>query len=122
MSEFFIVADLRWGPFAAVARGGGPPAGSSGVLSLSPSEPAGAADRVRIVRARVIIAVLAAILLAGRPMSAQRYASLAGHVLDTSGGGIAGAVVTVTNQDTGFRRSAESETGGAYAVVPLEAG
>jgi hypothetical protein len=75
-----------------------------------------------MMRARVVIAVLAAILLAGRPVAAQRYASLAGHVLDTSGGGIAGAVVTVTNQDTGFRRSAESETGGAYAVVPLEAG
>jgi hypothetical protein len=68
------------------------------------------------------MAVLAAIFMAGQPVAAQHYASLAGHVLDTSGGGIAGAVVTVTNQETGFRRSAESEIGGAYAVSPLEAG
>jgi len=68
------------------------------------------------------MAVVGAILMAGQPVAAQRYAGLAGHVLDTSGGGIAGAVVTVTNQDTGFRRVAESETGGAYAVSPLEAG
>jgi len=68
------------------------------------------------------MAVLGAILVAGQPVAAQRYASLAGHVLDTSGGGISGAVVTVTNQETGFRRNAESEIGGAYAVSPLEAG
>ena len=74
------------------------------------------------MRVGVPVAVLAAILVAGEPVAAQHYASLAGHVLDTSGGGISGAVVTVTNQDTGFRRSAESEVGGAYAVAPLEAG
>ena len=73
------------------------------------------------MRVGVPVAVLAAILVAGAPVAAQHYASLAGHVLDTSGGGISGAVVTVTNQDTGFRRSAESEVGGAYAVAPLEA-
>jgi hypothetical protein len=74
------------------------------------------------MRAGGLMAVLGAILVAGQPVAAQRYASLAGHVLDSSGGGIAGAVVTVTNQETGFRRSAESEVGGAYAVSPLEAG
>jgi len=74
------------------------------------------------MRAGGLMAVLGAILVAGQPVAAQRYASLAGHVLDTSGGGIAGAVVTVTNQETGFRRSAESEADGAYAVSPLEAG
>jgi hypothetical protein len=74
------------------------------------------------MRAGGLMAVLGAILVAGQPVAAQRYASLAGHVLDTSGGGISGAVVTVTNQETGFRRSAETEIGGAYAVSPLEAG
>ena len=68
------------------------------------------------------MAVLGAIFMAGQPVAAQRYASLAGHVLDTTGGGISGAMVTVTNQETGFRRSAESEIGGAYAVSPLETG
>jgi hypothetical protein len=74
------------------------------------------------MRVGVPLAVLAAILVAGEPVAAQHYASLAGHVLDSTGGGISGAVVTVTNQDTGFRRSAESELGGAYVVAPLEAG
>jgi hypothetical protein len=74
------------------------------------------------MRAGGLMAVLGAIFMAGQPMAAQRYASLSGHVLDTSGGGIGGAVVTITNQETGFRRSAESEIGGAYAVSPLEAG
>ena len=69
-----------------------------------------------------LIAVLGAVLVGGQPVAAQRYASLTGHVLDTSGGGISGAVVTVTNQDTGFRHSAESEVGGAYLVGPLEPG
>jgi len=74
------------------------------------------------MRAGGLMAVVGAIFVAGQPMAAQHYAALAGHVLDTSGGGISGAVVTVTNQESGFRRSAESETGGAYAVSPLEAG
>ncbi len=74
------------------------------------------------MRAGGLMAVLGAIFVAGQPVAAQRYTSLAGHVLDTSGGGISGAVVTVTNQETGFRRSAESEIGGAYAVSPLETG
>jgi hypothetical protein len=74
------------------------------------------------MRAGGLMAVLGPFSVAGQPVAAQRYASLAGHVLDTSGGGISGAVVTVTNQETGFRRSAESEIGGAYAVSPLEAG
>ncbi len=69
-----------------------------------------------------LMAVLGAIFMAGQPVAAQHYSSLAGHVLDTSGGGIAGAVITVTNQETGFRRSVESEVGGAYAVSPLETG
>ncbi|MGD0669312.1 MAG: carboxypeptidase regulatory-like domain-containing protein [Bryobacteraceae bacterium] len=74
------------------------------------------------MRAGSLMAVLGAIFVAGQPVAAQRFASLAGHVLDTSGGGISGAVVTVTNQETGFRRSVESDIGGAYAVSPLEAG
>ena len=82
----------------------------------------GPADRVEVMRGGGLMAVLGAIFVAGQPVAAQRYTSLAGHVLDTSGGGISGAVVTVTNQETGFRRSAESEIGGAYAVSPLEAG
>ena len=56
------------------------------------------------------------------PAAAQAYAALAGHILDTSEAGIAGALITVVNQDTGFRRATESELGGGYAIGSLEAG
>jgi hypothetical protein len=42
--------------------------------------------------------------------------------LDVTGAGITAAKVTVINQKTGFRRSTESEPGGAYAVTSLEPG
>ncbi len=50
---------------------------------------------------------------------AQRYADLYGRVLDVSEGGIGLASITVVDQDTGFRRSAESQPGGAYSVGGL---
>ena len=74
------------------------------------------------MRAGGVTAVVAAMLMAGQPMAAQHYASLSGHVLDTSGGGISGATVTLTNQEAGFRRSAATEIDGAYTVNPLEPG
>src|ERR1017187_1447035 len=58
----------------------------------------------------------------GATAAAQRYADLHGWVLDTSEGGIAEAVVTVVNEDTGFRRVTQSETGGAYLVASLRPG
>ncbi|HEV3196296.1 MAG TPA: carboxypeptidase regulatory-like domain-containing protein [Bryobacteraceae bacterium] len=58
----------------------------------------------------------------GATAAAQRYADLHGWILDTSGGGISDAVVTVVNEDTGFRRVTQSETGGAYAVASLRPG
>jgi hypothetical protein len=58
----------------------------------------------------------------GATAAAQRYADLHGWILDTSRGGIADAVVTVVNEDTGFRRVTQSETGGAYTVASLRPG
>jgi hypothetical protein len=52
----------------------------------------------------------------------QRSASVAGRILDVTGAGVPGATVTVVNQRTGFRRSAESEPGGGYAVTSLDPG
>src|SRR5579872_6277082 len=63
---------------------------------------------------------LTALLIA--PAVAQRYTSLYGRVFDTSYGGIADAAVTVTNQETGFRRVAQSEPGGTYSVSSLQCG
>ncbi len=54
--------------------------------------------------------------------AAQRFAHLYGRILDTSEGGIAQAAVTVVNLDNGFRRTAESEPGGAYSVSSLQPG
>ncbi len=53
---------------------------------------------------------------------AQPYASLAGRILDTSEAGIPAAVITAVNEDTGFRRTVESELSGSYAIAALEPG
>ncbi len=66
--------------------------------------------------------LLALFVWFGAVAAAQRYADLHGWVLDTSAGGIADAVVTVVNEDTGFRRVTQSEPGGAYTVASLRPG
>ena len=66
--------------------------------------------------------VLALLVWFTATAAAQRYADLHGWVLDTSEGGIAEAVVTVVNEDSGFRRVTQSEAGGAYTVASLRPG
>ena len=56
------------------------------------------------------------------PAWTQRYAGLLGQVLDPSAAGIADAVVTVVDEDTGFRRQVLSESDGMYAVGALAPG
>jgi len=56
------------------------------------------------------------------PALAQRYAELLGVILDTSGGRVADAVITVVDEDTGFRRQVQSEPGGTYSVSSLVPG
>ncbi len=70
-------------------------------------------------RVRVFLTVAA---FCAAPLSGQRSASVAGHILDATGAGVPAATVTVINQKTGFHRTAESEPGGAYAVTSLEPG
>src|SRR5579871_4203450 len=60
--------------------------------------------------------------LGAMPVSAQRYADLYGRILDTSDSGIGDAAITVTNEETGFRRAAVSEPTGEYSVGTLEPG
>ena len=50
------------------------------------------------------------------PARAQRYGDVFGKIVDSSQGGVSDASITVVDEDTGFRRTAQSETGGAYAV------
>ncbi len=66
--------------------------------------------------------LLAIFVLAAAHAAAQRYGDLYGRVADTSEGGISGASVTVVNQDTGFRRTTTTQTGGIYAVAALRPG
>lgn len=61
-------------------------------------------------------------VLSVAPVLAQRYADLYGRILDTSGGGIGDALVSAVNEDTGFRRTALSDPGGAYAIASLDPG
>ena len=56
------------------------------------------------------------------PAAAQSYANLYGRILDASEAGIPNAAVTVVNQDTGFRRSTQSDATGAYSVGALHPG
>jgi hypothetical protein len=56
------------------------------------------------------------------PVVAQHYASLTGHIFDTSQAGIGGASITATNEDTGFRRVIESAPDGGYVISALETG
>jgi len=68
------------------------------------------------------VRVVAVIAFLATPLWAQRSASLAGRILDVSGGGIEGAAILAINQDTGLHRSTQSEPGGAYAITSLDPG
>src|ERR1700722_16259728 len=56
------------------------------------------------------------------PLSAQQWCSLSGLILDSSAGTVPDAMVSVINEDTGFRRSMQSHTDGVYAVASLQPG
>src|ERR1035437_7211865 len=56
------------------------------------------------------------------PTSAQRLARLCGRDLDSSAAAVAGDSITGVSEDTGFRRYAESQPDGEYAVGSLQPG
>ena len=68
-------------------------------------------------------AVLGLVCLAmAAPLSAQQWCSLSGLILDESGATVPDAMVSIINEDTGFRRVLQSRTDGIYAVSSLKAG
>ena len=69
-----------------------------------------------------VVVLLVFCWLSLTPARAQRYAELVGQVLDPTEAGITGAVVTVVDEDTGFRRQVLSDPGGMYAVGSLAPG
>lgn len=56
------------------------------------------------------------------PLLAQQYTHLSGLIQDPSGAAVPGALITVVNEDTGFRRLARSGDDGGYAVASLQPG
>jgi hypothetical protein len=71
---------------------------------------------MRLARVLALLAVLVV------PAASQRFGSFYGIVLDTSDAGIGQASVSIVNEETGFRRVAQSEPGGSFAVGALEPG
>src|ERR1041385_2685375 len=56
------------------------------------------------------------------PVVAQRSAYLYGRVWDPSEAAVTDAVVTVVNEETGFRRITQSQPDGEYVVSSLQPG
>jgi hypothetical protein len=69
-----------------------------------------------------LIPAIVVCLAWGAPALAQPLADLYGRILDPSEASVAGASITVVSEDTGFRRFAESQPDGGYAVGSLQAG
>jgi hypothetical protein len=66
--------------------------------------------------------VLGTVLISMSPLSAQNFTHVSGVILDASTGSVPGALVTVVNEDTGFRRVTTSRPDGGYVVSSLEPG
>src|SRR5260370_10588575 len=69
-----------------------------------------------------LVAVLLAHLVCNPPAWAQRSAYIHGHVIDPSQAAVPEALITVVNQDSGFRHVAQTGSDGDYAVGSLESG
>src|SRR5215471_12827924 len=61
-------------------------------------------------------------LFLGALSHAQSTSSVFGRVIDPSDAAVPGAIVVVTNQDTGFRRVAQTGPDGTFAVSSLQGG
>jgi hypothetical protein len=76
-----------------------------------------------LVSSRCLCRVLAVLLLSNLAAIAQDSSSiLSGRVLDIQGAGIPGAVVRVTNTETGLQREASCDATGYYRLVALPPG
>jgi hypothetical protein len=69
-----------------------------------------------------LVALIVAAVAIGRPVAAQRVTgAIEGTVTGDAGVVLSGAVIVVHNQDTGFRRSAETDQDGRYVINGLPA-
>ena len=77
------------------------------------------------MRKRMIVTFVAALILAGLPITAaaqRTTASVRGTVTDASKALVPGATVTVTNQDNGLVRTAVTDADGSYTLTELPNG
>jgi len=65
---------------------------------------------------------LGVLFLPATTLGQSGEASILGHIRDASGGVIANATITVTNADTGLKRTVQSSGEGAFAVINLPPG
>lgn len=56
------------------------------------------------------------------PLRAAKYAGIGGLIDDPSGASVPGALISVVNEDTGFRRTANSLPDGSYSIPTLRPG
>ena len=71
---------------------------------------------------RRVLALFLIYLARTAPLTAQHYTYVSGLISDASGASVPGAVVSLTNEDTGFRRTMMTQPDGAYIVSSLEPG
>ncbi|MGD0361326.1 MAG: TonB-dependent receptor [Bryobacteraceae bacterium] len=72
--------------------------------------------------AKIAIQTAAVVICIWAPLAAQETAGLSGFVWDPSGARVAGAGITAVNEDTGFRRAAETDAAGAWEAPYLYPG
>ena len=75
---------------------------------------------MRILQATVLVAALVAMLAI--PVNAQITGQIAGRVVDTSAASVAGAVVTLTSDETGEARTQKSDAEGRFGFQQLRIG
>jgi Carboxypeptidase regulatory-like domain len=79
-----------------------------------------------IARTAVTIVVLAGLFLFLRPITVlaqgETTSAIVGQVSDASGAAIPGAIVTITNKETGLKRSAKTDESGRFDFPQLKPG
>src|SRR5947208_14300403 len=65
------------------------------------------------------ILLLSAVMSLATPLFAQTFGQITGLVTDSSGGVLVGAAVTVTNPQTSFTRTDNTNTSGIYSFPNL---
>jgi hypothetical protein len=76
-----------------------------------------------ISRRAVVVAIFALILLAGRPVCAQIFTgTISGTVLDSSGGSVPDAAVTLTHASSGRALKTSTDNTGRFVFLDLEIG